>query len=316
MLEMVDNLFDSCVCFCLRSILKGAQCSSMAELKGKTVIITGASGGVGHETAFELANRGARIILACRDETKGNETLLKLKSQTRNKNIIVMKLDLASFKSIKQFAKKFIEQESSLHILINNAGVMCCPKTITEDGFETHFQVNYLGPFLLTHMLLDTLKNSSPSRIINVSAIAYRLGKINFDDLNFENTDYVEGDAYSQSKLALVHFTTEMSKQLKDSGVTVNTVHPGICNTNIYRYMGFRSNSFLSLSFAPICYALMKTSKDGAQTTIQCAVAEELQEVTGKFFSECREEALTESGCDDDVASKLYIETKKLLKLD
>jgi NAD(P)-dependent dehydrogenase (short-subunit alcohol dehydrogenase family) len=180
---------------------------------GKTVIITGANTGIGKETARDLAWRKARVILACRDITKGLKTAAEIIESTGNKDVEVKKLDLATFKSIRKFAKEVNEEEEKISILINNAGYLG-PRKKTTDGLETIFQVNYLGHFLLTDLLLDKIKASSPSRIINVSSAQHTSGKINFDDLQGEKK-YGQFTAYNQSKLAQVMFTKQLANKLQ-----------------------------------------------------------------------------------------------------
>lgn len=180
---------------------------------GKTVIITGANTGIGKETARDLAWRKARVILACRDVTKGLKAAAEIIESSGNEDIEVKKLDLASFKSIRKFAKEINEEEEKIHILINNAGYLG-PNKKTSDGLETNFQVNYLGHFLLTNLLLNKIKGSSPSRIINVSSMQHKSGKINFDDLQGEKS-YGQFAAYNQSKLAQVMFTKQLAHKLQ-----------------------------------------------------------------------------------------------------
>lgn len=151
----------------------GGTCTSRARLDGKTVIITGANTGIGKETALDLASRGARVIIACRDLDKASEAAASIRKQTGNGNVVVESLDLGSFESIRRFCERMISREEKINILINNAGVMRCPKMSTRDGFEMQLGVNHLGHFLLTNLLLDKIKASQPSRIINVSSRAH-----------------------------------------------------------------------------------------------------------------------------------------------
>ncbi|XP_055951032.1 retinol dehydrogenase 13-like isoform X3 [Argiope bruennichi] len=156
-----------------RGFLFGRKCHSTARLNGKTVVITGGNTGIGKETALDLASRGAKVIIACRDVQKGYETVNDISEKVQKPDVVVKRLDLASFASIKSFAQDVLENEPYIHILINNAGVAACPKSLTEDGYEMQFGVNHLGHFLLTHLLLDRIKASVPARIINVSSIAH-----------------------------------------------------------------------------------------------------------------------------------------------
>lgn len=162
--------------FGLKKWIAGGVCHSKARLDGKTVLITGANTGIGKETAVDMARRGARVILACRDMERANKAAEEVKKRSGNDSVIVRKLDLASLQSIRQLAKDVLASEERLDVLINNAGIMSCPKWKTEDGFEMQFGVNHLGHFLLTNCLLDLLKKSSPSRIVNVSSLAHERG--------------------------------------------------------------------------------------------------------------------------------------------
>lgn len=289
-----------------RSYMRGAQCRSQERLTGKVAIVTGASTGIGLEIARELAKRGAHVILACRDEIKAKAGIDDIKALISDASLEFIKLDLASLQSVRDFVISF--SQPKLDILINNAGIMCHPQERTADGFELHFQVNYLGHFLLTHLLLNKLKASPSSRIINVSAAAYQLGELSdhLDDLQFERREYKTGDAYSQSKLAIMLFTHYLAKHLEGSKVTVNAVNPGVVRTNVHRHMPFRKNVVISWSFAPFLWFLMKSSRDGAQTSIHCAVAKEEEGVSGKYYTECKIEEPKPVAVDDETAERLW----------
>lgn len=176
----------------------------------------------------------------------------------------------------------FIEHKK-LDILINNAGVMRCPKSVTEDGIEMQLGVNHIGHFLLTNLLLDTIKLSAPSKIINVSSVAHIRGKINIDDLNSVES-YDPGDAYSQSKLANILFTKELSKRLKNDQVTVNAVHPGLVDTEITRHMPFFNSTIGSILIRPLFWLFIKTPKQGAQTVLHAALDPSLNNVSGVYL--------------------------------
>uniref|UniRef100_A0A674GGF2 Retinol dehydrogenase 11 n=1 Tax=Taeniopygia guttata TaxID=59729 RepID=A0A674GGF2_TAEGU len=198
----------------IRRYVAGGRCKSTARLEGKVVIITGANTGIGKETARDLAKRGARVIIACRDTAKAEAAANEIRAETGNQQVIVKKLDLADTKSIREFAERFLAEEKELHILINNAGVMLCPYSKTADGFEMHLGVNHLGHFLLTFLLLERLKQSAPARIVNVSSLAHHGGRIRFHDLHGEKS-YNRGLAYCHSKLANVLFTRELARRLQ-----------------------------------------------------------------------------------------------------
>ncbi|GIX99922.1 hypothetical protein CDAR_26771 [Caerostris darwini] len=193
----------------------GRKCRSNAKLTDKTVIITGGNAGIGKETVQDLAARGAKVIIACRDVEKGAEAVKDINKVVNKPNLVVKHLNLASFTSIKNFAQDILESEPFIHILINNAGVAACPKSSTDDGFEMQFGVNHLGHFLLTNLLLDRLKASAPARIVNVSSLAHMIcSGINFNDINMDR-NYRPIKAYGRSKLCNILFTRELEKRLK-----------------------------------------------------------------------------------------------------
>ena len=205
-------------------------------MDGKTVIITGGNTGIGKETAFDLARRGAKIILACRDEKRASEAVYDIKRSTGNENISFKKLDLASLASVRIFCEQVLQEEERIDVLIANAGVMFPPYQITEDGFELSFAVNHLGHFLLTMLLLDKIKATCPSRIIILSSLAHFAGYLDFEDMMWKKR-YNAHLAYCRSKLANVMFARELAKRLSGSGVTVYAIHPGSVNTELTRHM-------------------------------------------------------------------------------
>uniref|UniRef100_A0A1B0GM47 Short-chain dehydrogenase n=1 Tax=Phlebotomus papatasi TaxID=29031 RepID=A0A1B0GM47_PHLPP len=248
-------------------------------MENKVVVITGANTGIGKETALDLAKRGAKIYMACRDKNRGEEARMEVIEKSGNPNIYFRQLDLASLTSVRSFAQAFKNEESRLDVLLNNAGVMMIPKCHTEDGFEMQIGVNHMGHFLLTNLLLDLLKKSAPSRIINVSSLAHINGQINKEDLNSEKS-YNRITAYSQSKLANILFTRELAKRLEGTRVTVNALHPGAVNTELMRHIP----KFLTFIGRPFLKLFFKTPRSGAQTQIRLAVDPVLEDVTGKYF--------------------------------
>ncbi|XP_071832275.1 retinol dehydrogenase 13-like isoform X2 [Apostichopus japonicus] len=299
----------------IRDHFGGGTCQCKVMLKGRTVIITGANTGIGKETALDLAKRGGRIILACRDEKKALKARKDIILQSGNTDIHFRHLDLASLKSVRSFAERINSEEDKVHVLINNAGIMRCPFWKTEDGFEMQFGVNHLGHFLLTNLLRAKLQSSSPSRIINVSSIAHERGKIDFENLNSEK-DYQTAEAYANSKLANVLFNRELSKELQGTGVTANAVHPGIVNTEIGRYTGFHKSGFSMTILGPIFWLFVKSPKQGAQTTIHCAISEDLESTSGLYFSDCKPKECSALGKEDQVAKRLWDTSIKLVGLD
>ncbi|GFU70199.1 retinol dehydrogenase 14 [Trichonephila clavipes] len=279
------------------------KCKSQRSVKNKTVIITGANSGLGKAAALELAKRGARVILACRDQEKGQKALIDIRSQSRSGILKVMELDLASFESIKRFSNEFIRSEERLDILINNAGVFQCPYTTTKEGFEMQFGVNHLGHFLLTKLLLEKLKQSAPSRIVIVSSALYKRAKLDFDSLNSEK-HYNKSLAYKNSKLANVLFCRELAKRLQGTGVSVYAVSPGMVWTNLGRHVSISWWKIVAL--APIAWYFIRTPYQGAQTILHCAVSEEVESESGLYYRDCQKEAFASVAEDERVAKRLW----------
>ncbi|CAG5133263.1 unnamed protein product [Candidula unifasciata] len=272
----------------LKDYMGGRRYRGKEKISGKTVVITGATSGIGKETAMELARRGGRIIMGCRDTEKCEKVRQEIITETANRSVECRKLDLASYGSIRAFCKSINASESHIDVLINNAGIMMCPKMLTEDGIEMQLGVNHMGHFLLTHLFLDKLKASAPSRIIIVTSMSHKQGKINFDDLNSAK-DYNKLDAYCQSKLANLLHMRELARRLEGTGVTVNALHPGVVDTNLHQHLPIAKSTLSSIILFPIKFILMKTPLQGAQTIIRLAVDPELERITGKYFSDCEE---------------------------
>ncbi|XP_036950265.1 retinol dehydrogenase 12 [Acanthopagrus latus] len=288
----------------LRRWLAGGVCRSKARLDGKTVLITGANTGIGKETALDMAKRGARVILACRDMTRAHIAADEIRQRSGNGNVVVKKLDLSSLQSVRDLAKDVEANEDHLNILINNAGVMMCPKWKTEDGFEMQFGVNHLGHFLLTNCLLDLLKKSAPSRIVTVSSLAHERGQIHFDDINLDK-DYDRQVSYRQSKLANVLFSRELATRLQGTGVTTYSLHPGVIRTELGRHFFPTIALWKKICFMPFYY-LIKSPWEGAQTTIYCAVDESLENTSGLYYSDCAPKTPAPQALDDAAAKKLW----------
>ncbi|XP_046544310.1 retinol dehydrogenase 13-like [Haliotis rubra] len=300
--------------YLLKDYMGGGKYTGEERLAGRTVVITGANTGIGKEVARDLAKRGSRVIMACRDLDKCERARAEIVVETANRNIKCQLLDLASIGSIKAFAKAVNQNEKRLDILINNAGIMRCPKLLTEDGFEMQLGVNHLGHFLLTHLLLDKLKASAPSRIINVSSLAHSRGRINFEDLNSATT-YNPSGAYEQSKLANVLFTVELAKRLKDTGVTCNAVNPGLVKTEIGRHLSVTKSYISSFLLFPFLWLMLKTPRQGAQTTLYAALDPKLATVTGKYFSDCEEQALSQQVVDEAAMKRLWVISEKWTRI-
>ncbi|CAG2169959.1 unnamed protein product [Oppiella nova] len=310
------------------------KCESTRRLDGQVVVITGANTGIGKETALHLSLRGAKIIIACRDVDKGKEAITEILVKNPNANLNVLKLDLSSLASVREFAKNVSLNESNIDILINNAGLgMCpewqtkegyemvfgtnhldilinnaglgmCPEWQTKEGYEMVFGTNHLGHFLLTLLLLPLLRKSPKARVINVSSVAYKMGKIDFENINLRNGVYNGITAYSQSKLANILFSRELSKRLgPNSPVTTYSLHPGPVKTNRSRYM---ENKSLKAFYDTMTTLLYLRPEMGCQTTLYCALEESLDRETGLYYNNCREEKLWANGSDDKSAERLW----------
>ncbi len=274
-------------------------------MKNKIVLITGATSGIGKETSRGLAKLGATIVFTTRDDIKGEKTKKELITSTQNKNIHMLKCDLASFESIKNCCKEFKSKYDRLHVLINNAGVWDFKRRQSKDGIENIFATNYLAPFLMTNLLLDILKKSNPSRIINITS-GMHYGTINFDDIEFKQN--FSGDkAYRQSKLGVILFTRFLAKKLEGTGVTVNVVHPGMNKTDLGRDAG---------GFSKMIFKMMgKDPKIGAETSIYLASSPDVENITGEYWAKKEIKKSSKESYDMDLAKKLWDVSIQYVKL-
>lgn len=243
----------------------------LPDLTGKVILVTGANSGIGFEASKEFARKGAKIILASRNISKAKTALQQINEITCNNEIEIMQLDLASKKSIHDFAKEFKAKHSRLDVLLNNAGIMMVPYGLTEDGFERQMGTNHLGHFLLTGLLIDLIKNTPKSRVVNVSSGAHHMGKINFKNLQFNNgRGYTPMKSYSQSKLANLLFTYELQNRFDKEGIDAIAVaaHPGGANTNLGQHL---NESLMGKIMKPVMSRMMQSASMGALPSIRAA---------------------------------------------
>lgn len=274
-------------------------------LAGKCCIVTGANSGIGKVVARELGRQGATVTMVCRDQGKGEAAKKEIELATGSKSIELMIADLSSLESVRNLAKTYKEKHDKLHILVNNAGLLMGKREVTADGLETTFVVNYLSQFLLTNLLLDTLKASAPSRIVNVTSDAHYQGHIDFDDLE-EEKKYSPMKSYSQSKLAQVLFTHELAEKLVGTGVTVNAVHPGVVRTNWGDEGGPMSIAIrLGRPF-------MLSPDKGAETPLYVATSPEVADISGKFFAKKKEKESSEESYNKAESKQLWEISAKL----
>jgi len=263
-------------------------------MQGKTVLITGADGGIGRETTRALARKGAAIIMACIDLDDAKTVCKDIKEESGNLNIALMQVDLASLSSIREFATQFSKRYQQVNVLINNAGVYCSKRGETQEGFEQTMGINYLGPFLLTNLLLPILKQTPEARIVNVASNAYFQGKIDLNNLHLKKR-YQGFKAYSASKLAIVLFTLELADRLKNTGVTVNALHPGHVATNIWNM--WPGTWYQELLFK-IIRRFAKSPEEAAKTSIYVASSDKMKGITGTYFDNKNPKALSPK-CND-----------------
>ncbi|MFW9828429.1 MAG: SDR family oxidoreductase [Candidatus Thorarchaeota archaeon] len=267
-------------------------------IEGKICLISGANSGIGRATTKGLAEMNARVVMLCRSKERGEKAQKEIVQETGNKNVDLIICDLSSQESIRNFVTVFKSKYSTLDILINNAGVMLKRRTLSVDGFEMNFAIHALAPFLLTNLLLDIIKKSAPSRIINVTSAAHKRAKIDFNDLQSEHKKYRLFTVYGTSKLAEMLFTYELSRKLEGTGVTVNAVHPGLVNTNLGREQSKFSQWFARKFF--------KSPEEGAKTSIYLASSPEVEGVSGKYFANKEPQESSEESCNQENAKKLW----------
>lgn len=276
-------------------------------MKDKVCLITGATSGIGKETALALAKMGSAIIVNGKDKKRGEETITEIKKISGNENVELMIANLSSLNEVRKLADRLKGKYDKLDILINNAAVFYTSRNLSIDGIEMQFAVNHLSHFLLTNLLLETLRKSNSAKIINVSSNAHYQGRINFDDINFEKR-YFGWTVYCQSKLANVLFTYELADRLDPKQVTVNALHPGTVRTNIVgKYASFIYRLGWNLQ-----KPLMLPVEEGAKTSIYLASSEEVKGITGLYFVKCKSQKSSDISYDKMLARKLWYLSKKL----
>ena len=268
------------------------------SMEGKICMITGANSGIGKATAIGLAKMSATVVIICRNKGRGEDALKEIIEKTGNNKVDLFLCDLSSLESIRNLTTEFKNKYQNLHVLINNAGVMLSKRVSSVNGFEVNFAVNHLAPFLLTNLLLDILKKSSPSRIINVASAAHKYGTVDFEDLQGEHKKHRFMGLYGDSKLALMLSSYEFSRRLEGTGVTLNTVHPGVVNTNL--------GVDRSKPKKGIVRRFFKKPEKGAETSIYLASSPEVEGITGKYFINKQEQKSSEDTYNETFAKKLW----------
>ena len=277
------------------------------SMENKICIITGANSGIGKVTALGLAKMNAEVVMLCRNEDTGEIAQKEIISESGNNKVDLLECDLSSQTQIRNFVGEFKQKYQNLHVLINNAGVMASNRKLSVDGFEMNFAVNHLAPFLLTNLLLDILKKSAPSRIVNVGSAAHRMGKIDFEDLQRENKKGRLMGLYGSSKLAMTLVSYELSRRLEGSNVNVNVLHPGLINTNLGRDRSSTSQGFARKFF--------KTPEVGAETSIFLATSPEVEGITGKYYAKKKAKPSSKESYNEEYAKKLWEISEKMTNL-
>jgi NAD(P)-dependent dehydrogenase (short-subunit alcohol dehydrogenase family) len=276
-------------------------------MQGRVCLITGATSGIGLESARALASQGAHVVLVGRDKGRGEAALAEVRRTFPEAKLELLQADLTSLASVRALAEDFQRRHSRLDVLLNNAGLIITERKVTVDGFEATLATNHLSHFLLTHLLLDMLKGSGAARVVNVSSQAHRVGSLDFlDDLHAER-GYSGMKVYGNSKLANILFTRSLAKRLAGTKVTANSLHPGVVRTGF----GLNNQGFFS-TLVKLTAPFMLTAEGGARTSVYLASSPEVEGVTGKYFMKCREAKESAAARNDAAAERLWEKSAEL----
>jgi retinol dehydrogenase-14 len=267
---------------------------------GKTVLITGGTSGIGKATAVAVAAMGADVVVVGRNPERGEAAVEEIRAQSHSEAVELILADLSVQSEVRRLADEFQERHDRLDVLANNAGLVQSKRTETEDGIETTFAINHLAPFLLTNLLLERLEESAPSRVITVSSEAQRWGNMDFEDIQ-STRKYRGFPVYGMTKLANIMFTYELAERLKGTGVTANCLHPGPVSTNFGKNNGGPMALFFRLG-----KPFMRSPEQGADTLIWLAVSPDVEDVSGKYFSDRKEIEAKEIAYDEGARRRLW----------
>ena len=279
------------------------------NMNGKICLVTGATNGIGKATAQALAQMGATVVIVGRNAPKTAQLVKEIRAASGNKNVDSLLADLSSQQEVRRLANEFKSKYSHLHVLLNNAGAVFMQRQLSMDGIEMTFALNHLASFLLTNLLLDTIKASAPARIINVSSNAHTTGKIEFDNLQGERV--YSPRVYENSKLANILFTMELARRLEGTGVTVNALHPGFVATGFAKNNGKVMAALVSI-FAPL---VARSPAKGAETSIYLASSPRVDGITGKYFYDSQVISTAPQATDMVVARKLWDVSAEMVHL-
>jgi len=280
-------------------------------MDGRVVLITSGNAGIGKETAVALASMGARVVFTARDEARGSDARTEIRTRSGSDEVEVMPLDLARFASVRDFAKRWGDEHDQLDVLVNNAGLILNSRRQTDDGYEMTFQVNHLGPFLLTQLLRDQLVAGDDARVVNVASDAHSSARrgLDFDDL--QSTRHYRGfRVYGKTKLANILFTRELARRWADTGVTANAVHPGFVASSFGR--DGDTGRFGALLF-PLLKPFALSPEQGARTQVYVASAPELAGITGGYWVKSAPATPSAAAQDDAAAARLWQVSEELV---
>jgi NAD(P)-dependent dehydrogenase (short-subunit alcohol dehydrogenase family) len=278
----------------------------MADMTGKRVLVTGATSGIGKETARALLKQGAHVVIVGRNAEKTKATLDELKAGGGQVDFLLA--DLSSMAEVRRLAKDFLAKWDTLHVLVNNAGAINLSRQVTVDGLENTFATNHLSYFLLTQLLLPALQKGAPARIVNVASEAHRGQRLDWDDLQAEKS-YTQFKVYGRSKLMNILFTRELARRVKDQGITANSLHPGVVAS------GFLAKPGLWGVVGKIAGLFMISPEQGAKTSIFLASSPDVKDVTGEYFSKSKALKPTAEAQDDAAAKRLWELSEQLTGL-
>lgn len=271
------------------------------NMKRKIAVVTGANSGMGLSTTVGLAKENIHVVMACRNQQRGEEALRLAKEKSGSSHIELLLCDLEDFDSISHFVEQFTNKWGVLDVLVNNAGVVSLKRKVTKEGYEAQLGVNHLGHFLLTLLLLDSLKAAQKARIVNISSGAHKWGRIHFEDMNLE-TNYSVMKGYGQSKLANILFTKELAKRLSHTDITVNALHPGAVSTNL----GINRSTGFGKSVYKVLHPFFQSPDKGAETALYLAKSAEVDDVTGGYFYKQKPARVSKKAKDPYLAQLLW----------
>ena len=281
------------------------------DIRGKTVLVTGATSGIGLEASVALARQGARVIMVGRNQAKTEAARADVASRSGSKEVSYLLADFASQASVRALADAVRSRADRLDVLVNNAGGVNKARTVTADGIETTFAVNHLGYFLLTNLLLDLIVKSAPARVVTVASVGHRRGTLDFEDLGFERGGYSIMRAYSRSKLANILFANELARRRAGSGVTSNSLHPGSVDTNIWSGAPLWAKPIIQVLLRPFFISAEK----GGERIVQLAASPELEGVTGKYFEDGKAVDPAPLARDASLATRLWDVSARMVGL-